>query len=256
MEIAPLVGLPALLAEGRIRVLAVADLHLGIEYELFLCGASIPSQTDKLLSRLLELVRKSRPDLLVVVGDVKHNVPRTSWQERVEVPRFLEALSEEVKVIIVPGNHDGGLAELLPEAELAPATGLVLDQVGYFHGHTSPGPELLRCSHLVAGHLHPVVRLTDPLGHGHSEQVWARASIRREDISVDAGMQPVEQELIMMPAFNPLCGGLPLNSRIEEERGPLPRMAHLGRAKIYLLDGTFLGRLDQIRASQPGRPRS
>ncbi|NYT02512.1 MAG: metallophosphoesterase [Methanosarcinales archaeon] len=259
MEIAPLVGRPALLAEGKKRVLAVADLHLGIEYELFLCGASIPSQTGKLLSSLLELVKASSPDLLVIVGDLKHNVPRTSWQERTEVPRFVEALSELAEVRVVPGNHDGGLADLLPEAKLAPATGLVLDQVGYFHGHTRPSPEVLRCRRLVAGHVHPTVRLADPLGHGHSQRVWARAPLLPEETGegagagADAGRESAEREIIMMPAFNPLCGGLPLNADIQEERGPLPRMARLRLARIYLLDGTFLGSLEHIRASKPGR---
>ncbi len=48
----PVFGEPLLLVEGKERVLVAADLHLGLEYELWLGGISIPSQTEKILRRL------------------------------------------------------------------------------------------------------------------------------------------------------------------------------------------------------------
>ena len=47
--ILPVFDAPLLLVEGDERVLVAADLHLGLEYELWLGGVSIPSQTEKIL---------------------------------------------------------------------------------------------------------------------------------------------------------------------------------------------------------------
>lgn len=80
--ISPVFNEPLLLAEGQERVLVAADLHLGLEYELWLCGVSIPSQMERILERLQDQIVKIKPDRLLLLGDVKHNVPRTSWQEK------------------------------------------------------------------------------------------------------------------------------------------------------------------------------
>ncbi len=50
--IQPVFNAPLLLVEGEQRILVAADLHLGLEFELWLGGVSIPSQTPKILARL------------------------------------------------------------------------------------------------------------------------------------------------------------------------------------------------------------
>ncbi len=192
-----------------------ADLHLGIEYELWLGGVSIPSQTGKILERLLRSLDEIKPDKLLLLGDVKHNVPRTSWQEKKEIPRFLESLSKKAKVEIVLGNHDSDLASMAPAGvRVRPSSGFVLDDVGYFHGHTWPDQKILGADLLVAAHLHPAVRLKDPLGY----------SITRR--------------------------GLPLNEPCDEARGPIPALVDLSSARIYLMDGTHLGTVREVAEAQ------
>ena len=251
IETTPLAGLPLLLVKGRTRVLVAADLHLGIEHELWLGGASIPSQTGRILGRLLEAIDEARPDRLLLLGDIKHNVPRTSWQERKEVPSFIEALAERVSVDVVPGNHDGGISDLIPPGtSLHPASGILREGVAYFHGHTWPHPSLLGAEVLVAGHIHPAIRLTDALGYSTNQRAWIRAPLSIGALGEDfPGERP---ELILVPAFNDLCGGLPLNSRQEEDRGPIPALANLEAGRIYLLDGTDLGDLEGIIACGRG----
>ncbi|MCX8207611.1 MAG: metallophosphoesterase [Methanothrix sp.] len=236
MRFFPVAGESVLVAEGKNRVMVVADVHLGIEYELWLGGANVPSQTGKLLNRLLALMKAHEPDRLVMLGDLKHNVPRTSWQERVEVPDFIRRVSEIADVTVVPGNHDTGLRDLAAGAEVCEPEGTVIDGIGYFHGHTWPGPEVLSAKSIVTAHLHPSIRLVDPLGASRSERVWVRAFSK-------------ESEIVIMPAFNPLCGSLPLND-MDDEKGPLMKLIDLSRSMIYLLDGTYLGRLGEITATQ------
>ncbi len=255
-SLSPVFGAPLLLAEGRERVLVAGDIHLGLEHELWLGGVSIPSQTGKTLKRLLAYVDELKPDRLLLLGDVKHNVPKTSWQEKREVPDFLSRLAAQVKVDVVPGNHDSNLADLAPAGvRMRPATGYVLDGVGYFHGHTWPEEGVLRTGSLVAAHLHPAVRLFDRIGTSPASPVWVRAHLRAEAVQEHYGL-PAQQEIIVAPAFNPLCGGLPLNEPVEDMRGPLLAMADFEAARLYLLDGTDLGLLAEIRAAGEGGAKS
>ncbi|MBE0634131.1 phosphoesterase, partial [Candidatus Bathyarchaeota archaeon] len=85
---------PALMVESDERVMMVADLHLGLEYELAKQGINIPYQWNRILEELMVLLEEHRPDRLVMLGDVKHGVPSTSFQEKREIPLFFETLLE------------------------------------------------------------------------------------------------------------------------------------------------------------------
>lgn len=263
--ISPVYDAPLLLVEGKERILVAADLHLGLEHELMLCGISIPSQTEKILIRLLGFIDRIKPDRLVLLGDVKHNVPRTSWQEKREIPRFLSRLASRVAVDVVPGNHDGDLADMAPlGVQMRPSSGFVHDGVGYFHGHTWPDEKILRAGILVAGHLHPAVSLPDPLARPATRPVWAKGRLLPEAAAQHYDLKDLEaeNEIVVIPAFNSLCGGLPLNLPVEDMRGPLLSLMDWESARLFLLDGTELGSLAGIKAAQciqeerTGRARS
>lgn len=250
----PIPNEPLLLVEGDLKVLVATDLHIGIEHQLWLGGASVPSQTNKMLNDLKKQVGGIEPDRLILLGDIKHNLPWTSFQEKSEVPSFLKSLSEVARIDLVIGNHDIGIIDLAPpEIRIHPTSGLVLDGVGYFHGHTWPDPKVFEAEAIVASHLHPAVRLADRLGSGPPERAWVRAPLSSEALREEYGRDIKSPEMTIVPAYNPLCGGYPLDSATREDRGPLPKMARLERARVYLLDGTDLGRLDRIRAVQAER---
>jgi metallophosphoesterase superfamily enzyme len=116
MTAVPVKGAPALIVRvGRERALVVADLHLGTEGELAKKGISLPSQISNVKARLVELIKKHRPNRLVFLGDIKHNIPIASWQEWRELPGFFEDLAKLVQVEVVRGNHDGGLDGMVPK---------------------------------------------------------------------------------------------------------------------------------------------
>ena len=52
-------------------------------------------------------------------------------------------------------------------------------------------------------------------------------------------------ELVVLPTFNDFAGGRAFNRRGEKPHlmGPLGRAAKKSGARVYMLDGTFLGRL-------------
>jgi hypothetical protein len=259
--------------------MAIADLHIGWEMSLSVKGIHVPSQTPKLLNRLVDLLSKYKPDEILVLGDVKHTVATAEKMEWHDIPDFFISLKKRVKRIsIIRGNHDGNLEPLLPEGiTVLPATGVAFDDVGFFHGHQWPSPALLKCRTLVMGHVHPVVVFRDPAGFRVTRQVWVKAHcdgsklsevlLRKHRIKVERsaeetfyehyGMKPKASQLFIMPSFNDFLGGRPLNERRavgssggEMVTGPVLRSeaVDMTAAEAYLLDGTLLGTIEQLRS--------
>ena len=182
-EIIPILEEPALKVTNNEISLVVADIHLGIEWDLYRSGINLPSRMEERLDRILGYIQANSPDRVILLGDVKHNVPQVSWQEKDEIPRFLETLAEYAHVDIFPGNHDGGIELLFnrqKDIRVHSARGAVLDGVGYFHGHTWPAPELLAASHVVTAHNHPTVRFTDAFGYSIVEPAWVRTKFKSD----------------------------------------------------------------------------
>ncbi len=248
--ITPLLDEPALIVENSLKTLVIADIHIGIERELYHSGVNIPSQTQKHVTRILDYINRVKPDKIVLLGDIKHNI-LPSWQEKHEIPEFLEKLASYASVEIVPGNHDGNLGDIIPtNVRLHSMKGFVLDDVGYFHGHAWPREELFSASTVVMSHNHPIVRLIDPLGYGMSEPVWIRTHFVEKVIRCRYNLSEWKNpEVIIMPAFNQLCGGVVFNEPDEELLGPMlnNNAIELDNAQVYLLDATYLGTLKGIR---------
>ena len=256
VKIEPLLDTPVLVVKNEVKTLVTADLHIGIEYDLYKSGIKIPSQTQKQLAKLMDHIEKIDPDRILLLGDVKHNLPLISYQERGDVPRFLGELVKRAPIDIVPGNHDGKLDFLIPKGAditIHSSRGLLRDDIGYFHGHAWPHAKILSAKHVVMAHNHPSVRFTDKLGHKSILPAWIRANfdenvIRRQyPISAD---KKISRCLTIMPAFNQLCGGIPFNEASHEDLlGPISSSGaiKLEIADVYLLDGTYIGKIKNLR---------
>jgi metallophosphoesterase superfamily enzyme len=268
-EIIPILEEPALTATNTKTALVIADIHLGIEWDLYKSGINLPSRMKDRLDRILGYIKAVTPDRIVLLGDVKHNVPQVSWQEKDEIPRFLETLAECAHVDIFPGNHDGGIESLFngqKDIKVHSARGAVLDGIGYFHGHTWPAPELLAASHVITAHNHPTVRFTDAFGYSIVEPAWVRTKFRAEtlkerfgSLDFENGKDWADSEVFIMPAFNELCGGVPFNESTQEDLlGPVFSSGgiELENAEVYLLDGTRLGQIRNIRKLEHTRVRN
>jgi putative SbcD/Mre11-related phosphoesterase len=275
--IKPLLPHPAALVKTqKTRTMIIADLHIGWEMALAEKGIHVPSQTLKLLKKLMALIAEYRPQQLLILGDVKHTVAKAEVGEWRDVPNFFNELRKQVQeIIVIRGNHDGNLEPLLPETvKIRPATGITLAEYGFFHGHQWPSPTMLGCETLVMGHVHPVVAFRDPAGFRISRQVWIKANcdtvaltkvlLQKHGIKVE--MTPEETlekhfkinarttRLFIMPSFNDFLGGRPLNEkRLDQAKtdivGPVLRSeaVNMENAETYLLDGTFLGTLKQLK---------
>ncbi len=266
---------PALLAEIGERVLIVADLHIGLEYELSKAGVNIPYQTERIQGELVALCKEHKPDRLVIAGDVKHGVPVTSFQEKRELPTLFEVLREYVpKIDVTRGNHDGNIQDLATkEVEIHSSKGIILGddfKIAVFHGHAWPKAKALEADCLIAGHNHPTVLLKTPLGIRMVQRAWVKGvadpsklakafleqdAVRYEGDPVAAFNDHYEAEIgcpemILMPTFNDLLGGLPVNGEAPQSLlGPMLRRNAINTEdfEVFLLDGTFLGRVGFLR---------
>jgi uncharacterized protein len=268
----------ALIKTEKTKTLLIADPHLGWEIELQQKGIHVPSQTQKILNKLTAILDEYKPDKLVIIGDVKYTVVSSEFGEWRDIPEFFQKLQNSISdVAIVRGNHDANLEPLLPEnVQLLPATGAVLGDVGVFHGHKWPSPELLGCKTLVMGHLHPVVVFRDPVGCRITRQVWMKATCDAEmlakillqkhcgkiegsvaeTLQKHFGIKLKATELFIMPSFNDFLGGRPINETRPRKEigsetliGPVLRSeaVDVDNSELFLLDGTFLGTLNQLR---------
>jgi hypothetical protein len=268
----------ALIKTGKTKTLVIADPHLGWEMALQEKGIHIPSQTPKLLKKLTALLSRYKPDTLLILGDVKYAVIKIEPGEWHDIPDFFTELKRHISnIAIVRGNHDANLEPLLPEnIKLLPATGTIIDDVGLFHGHKWPSPTLLKCKTLIMGHLHPVVVFRDPTGFKITRQVWVKAKCNTNQLSKtllqkyrikieDTPEATVKKlynfkqqtaQIFIMPSFNDFLGGRPINETKRRKEGQAQTMVgpvlrsetvDMDNAEIYLLDGTYLGTLNQLR---------
>jgi len=244
---------PALLVRNRSRTLAIADLHFGIEADLAAHGWHIASRSAGRLNRILSCIGETDPDKVVILGDFKHNLPQTTRQEYVELPGLLSAIRRAAPLLIVPGNHDTGLARFLEDGELGPKHGIVLDGTGYIHGHTVPAPELL--GHLIlAGHHHPLVAIRDEVGCALQAPAYVRAALDPRILALRRRKQPgteadaagqEETRVLLMPAFNEIAGFDVLRI-LNHPFSPLSRALRKETAELFLTDGTYLGYARQL----------
>ncbi len=229
MMLEPIPDSPALLLKGRETWVCVADFN-------------VPSQTRR-MSEALESLSEAG-DNLVILGDVKHRISSLGRAEDREIPPLMARLQASFeKIVVVAGNHDGGLSSALPaHVRAVSGAGTSLEGVGMVHGHVWPSELAMSGDALVMGHMHPSVLLKDSIGAKTNEKCWLRIPMRKKAVSERYGHCP--DEVVVVPAFNPLLIGTPINGGRGGPLGPIFRngLVDEKRVSAYLLDGTNLGR--------------
>ena len=207
------------------KALVIADLHIGLEYELLKSGFNVPDQSHTMLKKIKRLLKENNCNELIIIGDLKHTITGLSWPEQEELSEFLSELEKMATVYVVKGNHDGNIENYAKR--VYPPSGF--DYKGYWimHGHAKPpmGKKMT-----IMGHMHPVVEFRDSLGGRITERVWIRTD-----------------KIIVMPAFNDLLGGQDVRSGL---LGPMKRELDPKKADLYLLDGLYLGRISQLKVKR------
>jgi DNA ligase-associated metallophosphoesterase len=201
-----LLAAPAALHVGE-RLLVVADAHFGKAAAFRARGVPVPQGTTTAnLHRLSALIAAAQPRTLVFLGDLFH--ARES-----HAPATLAALAAwraqhaALDLVLVEGNHDRAAGAppaalgLRVEAEPWHAAGVALcHHPQWLDGHT-----------VLAGHLHPCVRLYGRADRLRLRCFWLRAG------------------LVILPAFGEFTGGATI------QREPGDRVLAVAEERLFEL---------------------
>ncbi|RNJ77172.1 MAG: metallophosphoesterase [Nitrosopumilus sp. H13] len=228
---------PALLAEGRRRILAVADLHLGFEAGLAANGIFVGknSAARQTAEEIECLIDSQEPDSVVLLGDVKSSVRGISKSEWDEVPAFFERICRKCDVVLVPGNHDSNIERLVPDAvTMTGPSGMIEEDTLFTHGHAMPSDNFGHVGRIVMGHAHPTYIEEGSVLNG--QRVWASMQAQKGDIFPS---RTGSIEVIVMPSFNRYF--FATHKKHSKSTSPIIRRIGECRARITTLDGSIIG---------------
>jgi len=238
---------PALkLSFGGLDYLIVSDLHIGFEERFERAGFKIAPSTEAMLNTLLNLIRCEKPDRLIILGDVRGGFERVSRVEWAQIPGFIERVSREVEVSIIPGNHDGGLTPLLPRCVRIESSSVAVGDTGLLHGHTAVPASLSTVRRLIMGHIHPTYsRRGSPLS---GQPVWLIVRAGKDKIFNNLDDRSVI-EIWVTPAFNMDLSAVGLTVPRERMISPLLRRVagYVEDAVVMTLGGVVIGGLESLR---------
>jgi hypothetical protein len=169
-------------------ICAASDLHIGLEDELKRQGLAFPLREEQVLTdRLSEVLAKFRPSTFVLNGDIFHSFSSMNDRVKEKLDGILRLLENRCEVILLRGSHD----TMLECLELEVKDRHDLDGYTFAHGHAS----LEGHGTLIMGHEHPVIDIE-----------MTRVSCFLLGEGVVGG-----EDLVITPAFNPLCQGVTIN---------------------------------------------
>lgn len=169
-------------------ICAASDLHIGLEDELLRQGLAFPLQEERLLMERLEAaLKKFKPSVFILAGDIIHSFNRIDRKVSEKLDSVLGLLEKQCQVILLRGSHDTMLSTLPKE---------ILDRYDaggftFAHGHAG----LEGHNDLILGHEHPVIQI----------------EMERLPCFLYGQKVVKGKDLIMLPAFNPLCQGVTIN---------------------------------------------
>ena len=236
-------GYPALMIEGDKKSLVITDLHLGFENALSLNNVFLgKNKTVTEITKEIELIiDKTKPDSLILLGDVKsgiNSITKTEWET---VPVFFENITKLIDTILVPGNHDANIEKLIPnEITLAGSKGIIIDDILLTHGHTMPSENFSQINTIVMGHIHPVFFEKESLING--ERVWVSIISDKQKIFHS---KSGELELIILPSFNRYFYATQ-KKFYKKSISPIIEKMNVMQAKILRLDGTIIGNEEML----------
>lgn len=229
---------PALILENGQRFLVVTDLHIG--FEIGMISNDINVQPNDIIreihSSLDSIIESEKPDSLVLLGDIKSGIESISKIEWQTVPMFFE-IGMKINTIVIPGNHDGNLARLVPDyITMTSPSGLVIGDTLLTHGHVMPSENFSHVNRIVMGHLHPVYFQEGSVIDG--QRLWV--SIKTDKNRIFPSSKG-DLEIIIVPSFNKYFYASSKRHHKKSISPILEKIKDVQSAKIVTLDGSIIG---------------
>lgn len=151
--------------DGKKLILAVGDLHLGFESALNHAGVFVNRYIfDEIKKDFDEIfMHYKKFDEIVLLGDIKHTFGSILREERLQLAKILEIMTEKAdKIIITKGNHDVLIDYLVKNERVEIKDMHLVDKCAFLHGDRDF--ELLKNKEvdtIIIGHMHPAVVLRE-----------------------------------------------------------------------------------------------
>lgn len=191
-----------LLYHPELDLIVISDLHLGLEGSVTSSGGYVPQfQLEELKQDIEDAEQETGASRILVNGDLKHEFSTTRYSEQKEIEEFLEFLDRHFEeVIVVQGNHDTFLEELVEEVGEFKQHHLE-EGILFVHGHQSLEELELKDDYdtLVIGHEHPALVLKDEIGVKEKVDCFLYGETKNG------------KNIIVMPAFSKISGGSKVN---------------------------------------------
>jgi len=168
------------------KTLVIADLHIGYEEALNKKGILVPRfQFKAICKRLNNILEKTKPEVVVINGDIKHEFGRISDQEWRETLKVLDLISKYAKkIVLIKGNHDTILGPIAKKRNVSVVDDYQIDDILITHGHKVSKK---KAKTIIIGHEHPAITL--------------RKGVRQEKFKCFLKGKYKKQALIVMPSF-------------------------------------------------------
>lgn len=210
------------LYQKDLDLLVISDVHLGLEGSVTSKGGYVPKfQLEEIIEDLEKAGKETGASRILVNGDLKNEFNKNYYSEKKEVDEFLGKIKELFdEVIIVEGNHDNFLDEIVEKNRLNIKERHVEDEILFTHGHKDV-EDIESFNTVVIGHEHPALSLKDEIG-----------IVEKVD-SVIYGETDEGTEIIVLPAFSSISNGTRINETPQSEllSPVLRKHADLGNMK-------------------------
>ncbi len=230
---------PAMILQGQKKSLVVADIHLGFENSFLANRISVGKNSSILdtITELTDLIQSERPENVILLGDIKSGTGKITGREWDDVPLFFKLIQKQCDIILIPGNHDAHIRELVPKGiSMIGSAGMIDGNVLFTHGHTMPPQSFAHVDKIIMGHVHPVFLQEDSVLNG--QRVWVHIKTEKQDIFPD---RSGKLEIIIMPSFNKYLYATHKRSRSKSISPIIGRIKNIITARIMTLDGTIIG---------------
>lgn len=175
-------------------------MQIGQENYFATKGLFVPQfQTKIMVENIIDILKKTKAKRLLINGDFKHDFSLAAKQEWNDISYFIEQVLKYVNtIIIVKGNHDNYLSNILNKFKIRIVDEALIDNYLFVHGHNIPKTDSNKYDTLIIGHEQPAIVL--------------RTGFEKFKLPCFLYGKTLEKkQFIAMPSFSPLSANTEIN---------------------------------------------
>lgn len=224
------IGKCLLITEGKKKTLVLGDLHIGYEEYLNKSGVLVSREMFNEMKEYMKKVfeRTGDVNMVVLLGDIKHEFGKISKQEWKEISDFLDIVKEKCKkIVIVKGNHDAIIEPIARRKEVRVMKIYKEGENAFMHGDSElEGSYDSKIKRWIVGHGHPAVKLG--------------TSVRKEKYKCFLVGKYKGRDVAIVPSFFSLSAG----TDARENSLGLAWKFDLNKFRVYVVEDESLDVLD------------